>query len=219
MVAWSRLAVESLPRKSCLEEPMPRQYTRKTPLPVRKAIFPIGPSIAYIPLTQDMFSLVDWDDALILEQWNWYAYWSKGLKSYYAVRMEREGVPKRILIRMHRQITGATPGLVVDHQNHQTIDNRRDNIKICTQAENMRNIHPDKKQRMEVCPAATYWHNRDKQWRVRQVTMGKDKQLASFETKEEALFFRDRINTISGVLPLLNNYIDEQEDMRYTPQE
>lgn len=47
---------------------MPRFY------PTRPAIIPIGPSIAYLPLTQGLFALIDREDAPQLEKFKWQAY-------------------------------------------------------------------------------------------------------------------------------------------------
>lgn len=40
---------------------------------------------------------------------------------------------------LHRLIIGAEKGQVVDHINHNTLDNRKDNLKICTHSENRLN--------------------------------------------------------------------------------
>lgn len=40
---------------------------------------------------------------------------------------------------LHRWLTGAGPGQVVDHINHFTLDNRRANLRVCTGAENLCN--------------------------------------------------------------------------------
>lgn len=50
-------------------------------------------------------------------------------------------------VRMHRQIMGIGPGVrrdsaatpVVDHMNHDPLDNRRENLRVCTQSENAQN--------------------------------------------------------------------------------
>lgn len=46
---------------------------------------------------------------------------------------------KRTTIGLHRWILNCAKGLQVDHINHNTLDNRKCNLKICTQLENANN--------------------------------------------------------------------------------
>lgn len=43
------------------------------------------------------------------------------------------------MISLHRLITGAKKGQIVDHKNGDTLDNRRQNLRICTHQQNMAN--------------------------------------------------------------------------------
>jgi hypothetical protein len=54
--------------------------------------------------------------------------------NYYAISGGRNG-----RVYMHRLITSCPDGLEVDHINHNTLDNRRSNLRVVTHAENMRN--------------------------------------------------------------------------------
>jgi hypothetical protein len=47
--------------------------------------------------------------------------------------------PVRAGLRLHRLILNATRGMVVDHINGNTLDCRRENLRICTNAENIKN--------------------------------------------------------------------------------
>ena len=50
--------------------------------------------------------------------------------------------PGRKTIYLHREIMGCPQGLVVDHLNHNPRDNRRSNLRVCTQSENILNSRP-----------------------------------------------------------------------------
>ena len=89
-----------------------------------------------IPLTQGNFALVDDEDFDWLNQWHWHAHSQKG--RFYAAR-NKGTHPFTTLIRMHRQIMNAPGNLHVDHINGNTLDNRRENLRLCTRSENGRN--------------------------------------------------------------------------------
>jgi len=87
-----------------------------------------------IPLTQGKFALVAADDYYHLAQFRWFAMFSS--KTFYAVR----SLPMRKKIKMHRQIMAAPSHLVVDHIDHDGLNNCRSNLRLCTPAQNIRNV-------------------------------------------------------------------------------
>ena len=87
-----------------------------------------------IPLTQGQFAIVDDDDFDFINQWKWFAYYDKDTDSYYAVRSIG---PKRIL--MHREIMKTPKGLLVDHINHNTLDNRKKELRNVTSQQSAMN--------------------------------------------------------------------------------
>lgn len=63
---------------------------------------------------------------------------------------------------MHRIIIGAQKGQIVDHINGNVLDNRKQNLRICTAAENARNRVPNYNKKYTKY-LGVYWHkNRDK---------------------------------------------------------
>jgi len=86
-----------------------------------------------IPLTQGKFALVDSADYYDLIKYRWFAE-SSG-KTFYAIR----SLPHQKKIKMHRHITNAPADLVVDHIDHNGLNNCRSNLRLCTRAQNIRN--------------------------------------------------------------------------------
>lgn len=90
-----------------------------------------------IKLTQGKFAIVDEENYDLLSQHNWHVRKSWG--NYYAVRNVLFDDGRRLPIDMHRIIMGAKSGQYVDHINQNSLDNRRCNLRICSNAENARN--------------------------------------------------------------------------------
>lgn len=94
-----------------------------------------------IPLTKGMYAKVDDDDYELLSRFNWCAGKGSKNKTYYALRgVKEDGVARRIY--MHRIIAQAGPGEIVDHKNHDTLDNRKENLRLGSQALNQLNRLP-----------------------------------------------------------------------------
>ena len=86
-----------------------------------------------IELSKGKVTIVDDDDFDALSKFEWYC------SHNYAVRDDWNG-GNRIGIRMHRVIMNCPKGMVVDHINNNPLDNRKVNLRICTQSENMKNM-------------------------------------------------------------------------------
>ena len=88
-----------------------------------------------IPLTQGKFAIVDDADFSLVSKYKWYA--CKNRKQYYAYHTLTLGVA----LLMHRLILGLKPndGTIVDHINRNPLDNRRENLRVCTHSINTLN--------------------------------------------------------------------------------
>jgi hypothetical protein len=87
-----------------------------------------------VPLAAGVHALVDASDLALVEQFGW----SLDSTSRYAVAYF-DPLDHARCLRMHRLIMQPRPDQVVDHINGDGLDNRRANLRICTQAENARN--------------------------------------------------------------------------------
>lgn len=135
-----------------------------------------------IALTKGFVAVVDDEDADSLSGWKWSARTSRW--GPYAVRAETEDGKNRY-IYMHRVIVGAISGQVVDHINRNTLDNRKENLRICTTTQNAQNAksHSD-----SVSPYKGVSPNskKGKPWVSQICIRGKQTRLGVFNTQEEA---------------------------------
>ena len=92
-----------------------------------------------VPLTQGQVAIVDDEDFERISAHKWNAAWNESTKSFYAQSNVAGGLRRQRTIIMHRMIMGASRGQEVDHRNRDTLDNRRRNLRLCTQAQNTLN--------------------------------------------------------------------------------
>ena len=91
---------------------------------------PIGSKI--IPLSKGLYCIVDADDYDDLMKFNWYASKLSNSEIVYA--------KTRLKGKMHRYLMSVNdPSIMVDHRNHNTLDNRKSNLRLCNGAQNNMN--------------------------------------------------------------------------------
>lgn len=134
-------------------------------------------------LTQGQLALVDDDDFEQLNAHKWYAWWNPHTQSFYAERNDYSSGKKRTIL-MHRQIVGAVFGSVVDHINHDTIDNQRCNLRVCLSGENQRNTR--KQRNGKSLFKGVSRHSLTEKWRARIHVNGREIALGLFDSPESA---------------------------------
>ncbi len=139
-----------------------------------------------IKLTQGQVALVDDADFDWLNQWKWYATYDPKMNSFYAVQKSITVDGKWGHIIMHRQILGLERGdkKCVDHTDHNTLNNSRSNIRICTHQQNHMNRKPNTNTSSKykgVC-----WYKRYKKWVAKIKIKGKTKYIGYFTMEEAA---------------------------------
>ena len=105
---------------------------------VQNVSLPIGIEIGKtreISLTQGMIAIVDDEDYERLSQHKWYAH--KNKYTIYVHRREGKGPT----ISMHREVLGLMfgDGKRIDHWNRNGLDNRKQNLRLVTNSQNMIN--------------------------------------------------------------------------------
>jgi len=91
-----------------------------------------------IKLTQGFATLVDDEDFEYLNQWKWHVRRNKNV--FYAARDTiRDKLGNHPKIHMHRLIMNTPDGMMVDHIDHNGLNNQKSNLRICTHGQNMCN--------------------------------------------------------------------------------
>lgn len=159
---------------------MPR---KRYPVKRHSVAQPSDTSYRLIPLTQGQNAIVDASDYEWLNQWNWFAWWSPETESFYARRSLRVN-GRLTMIHMARELLDCEIGEFPDHISHETLDNRRANIRKGTNSQNMcnRRQRPDNTSGYR---GVTFYKDR-KQW-VSRISVNKRRiHLGYFLTPEDA---------------------------------
>jgi len=107
------------------------------------------------------------------------------------------------IIRMHREIMQAPKGRVVDHGDHDGLNNCKSNLRIATPSENRRNSRKAKGTSSKfkgVC-----WHKSNKKWNAGIQINGRRKHLGSFDNETEAAkTYDEAVKKYHGEFAVLN---------------
>ena len=110
-------------------------------------------------------------------------------------------------IYLHKKIMGVGKGVHVDHINHDRLDNRKANLRICTHAENQRN----KKKRVDsqFKYKGIFRHGRSKKWTAK-LTVDRETFFSFGHTTQEeaALAYNELAKKHHGEFARLNEIQD-----------
>ena len=142
-------------------------------------------------LTQGKVTFVDDGYYERLNQYRWFAL-RNPCGYFYAARMALGKNNNKITIYMHREILGLKPKdkNQADHINHNTLDNRIDNLRICTPQENAMNRKPRSNTTSQF--KGVSWHSQMKKWLVHITINKKIKHLGYFHSEIFAAGVYDR---------------------------
>lgn len=127
-----------------------------------------------ISLTQNQVALVDDDDFERLNKFKWTASKDHHYNRWYALR---DSMGRKIL--MHREIMNTPKGLMTDHINHDGLDNRKCNLRVCTNRENQLN-------QCRNSGKGCYFHKASSKWLAQIMYKGKKVYIGTYLTVQEA---------------------------------
>lgn len=131
-----------------------------------------------INLTQGKVAIVDDGDFDWLSKWKW-TYNQNG----YAVRNVKQG-HKQTRIYMHRAIMNAGR-LKVDHKDGDTLNNQRQNLRLCSQSQNIQNSR--KRTDNTSGHKGVTFHRASGKWAASICTNGRRLHLGLFDSIEDAV--------------------------------
>lgn len=130
-----------------------------------------------VQLTQGSVCVLDtsaWEE---IKHRTWHVNGNYACSAYYH---KKQKTP----LRMHREIMRPPPGMVVDHVNHNTLDNRKSNLRICTPQQNQ--FNQQRKHTTRPGRKGVYFFKKTGKWYSQICLEGSNKHLGYFLTDAEA---------------------------------
>ena len=146
--------------------------------------FRFGQSVCFIRIKKFRFAIVDRYDYNRLRQYKWRL--NRSNRTFYAFCTRSRGPLLRPqVLWMHHLVLPPPDGLLVDHRNHNGLDNRRSNLRLATYSENIQNA------RKTISKTSSRYKGVDRvratgKFRARVVVSGKRLFLGSFDSEIDA---------------------------------
>lgn len=118
--------------------------------------------------------LIDPEDLQLLQAHTWYIANGRYVRAHIKGKMKQ----------FHRLIMRVDDGMQVDHINGNTLDNRKENLRICSGIENSWNQKKHKRNKSGY--KGVYWYPHSSKWRVQIGYKGKHIHLGTFSDVVEA---------------------------------
>ncbi len=149
----------------------------------------INCSAVEVKLTRGLVAIIDVEDLELVSQFKWYA--TRGQNTDYATRKQRVGDRQKTVI-LHRFLLSAPSGMHVDHINGNGLDNRRENLRLCTLSDNLKNRQKPKGCRSEFKGVSKNRDGSPKPWRAT-IQIDKKPRVKSFPNEIEAALWYDKM--------------------------
>ena len=144
----------------------------------------------FILLRNGAIALVDDEDYDYIKQRKW--------------SLNNTGYATSSLGFMHRVIIGTPTGMCTDHINHDKLDNRKSNLRICTKSQNQGNLKIITRKKSSKYKGVS-WCKKAQRWMVKINDNGKQRHVGVFKSEIEAAKRYDKEATlVFGEFALIN---------------
>lgn len=149
---------------------------------------PAAEGTILLPLGHGRFTVIDAELAPLLNQWAWHYHRTSKVRDIgYAARTIAGGV----MLYLHREILDAPDDIGVDHRNGDRLDNRRDNLRLANQTQNLGNAGGLWSSNTSGFRGVSF-HKRTGRWRATIRVHGKQHELGTYRTPHEAALAYDQ---------------------------
>ena len=171
-----------------------------------------GYAFRKIPLTQGKYAIVDPEDYEELTKYKWFAKRFKG--RFYAGR-----TVKKKTVRMHQAIIGDVEGKVIDHINHNGLDNRKANLRFVTTQQNSWNRRKNRGNYSSRYKGVA-WSKSRKKWRTKVKCNGRVISIGHFDDERAAAMAYDaRAKKLFGEYAAPNLPSSKERGQKKKPKE
>jgi len=140
-------------------------------------------TVIYINYKDKIYkTLIDTEDLDKVAQFN--ITWNLKVKVLIYVSANKRKNRVRSTLILHRLIMDAPKGMVVDHINHDTLDNRKGNLRIITDSQNNQNRKGKANSSSGIL--GVNWNKQAGKWQVAVKVNGKNKHIGLFDDIERA---------------------------------
>ena len=158
----------------------------------------------YIELTKGKRAIVDDEDYNRVNQYKWHVIYKRFALNKHITFFATRTTKEHYNLSMHRFILNIPKGINVNHINHITLDNRKSNLRVCTQQQSMFN------QKLQVDCSSRFkgvcWEKRRGKWKAQIQKNKKSIFIGRFLTEEEAaLAYNNKASELFGNFAFLND--------------
>lgn len=135
----------------------------------------------------NLICYIDLEDIDKIKPYRWCPYKSRYSDTFYVQSTGRKNFSR---IPLHRFITNCPKGKEVDHINHNGLDNRKSNLRVCTRTENMQNKLMYKNNKSGY--RNINWNKSNKVWVVQVKRNGINTVVGTTTNLDKAVSMRDK---------------------------